>query len=149
MNAYDLTPQGGVEQGPLIMLFLSIALMIVAGVGMLNAMVLSTRERYRELASLKAIGFTPRQVLGSVINGAVALGILAVLIGIPLGLWLNTLIAQVLSNSVGGPPNIQIGVNWWGLALLIPATALVAALGAYIPARWAARVPAAEILRYE
>lgn len=149
VQVYDLTLPGGIEQGPLIMLFLSIALMIVAGVGMLNAMVLSTRERYRELASLKAIGFTPRQVLGSVINGALALGILAILIGIPLGLWLNTLVAQVLSNSVGGPPNIQIGVNWLGLALLIPATAMVAVLGAYVPARWAARIPAAEILRYE
>jgi putative ABC transport system permease protein len=149
VQVYNLTPQGGVEQGPLIMLFLSVALMLVAGVGILNAMVLSTRERYRELASLKAIGCAPRQVLGSVINGAVALGILAVLIGIPLGLWLNTVVAQALSSSVGGPPNIQISTNWWGLALLIPATALVAALGAYLSARWAARVPAAEVLRYE
>lgn len=149
MNVYDLTVQGGVEQGPVIMLILSIALMVVAGVGMLNAMVLSTRERYRELASLKAIGLTPRQALGSVVNGAVALGILAVLIGIPLGLWLNTLVAQALSSSIGGPPNIQIGINWQGLALLIPLTVLVAALGAYLPARWAVRVPAAEVLRYE
>lgn len=149
MNVYDLSVQGGVEQGPMIMLFLSIALMVVAGVGMLNAMVLSTRERYRELASLKAIGLTPIQVLGSVVNGAVALGILAVLIGIPLGLWLNTLVAQALSSSVGGPPNIQIAINWPGLALLVPITVLVAALGAYLPARWAARVPAAEVLRYE
>jgi ABC-type lipoprotein release transport system permease subunit len=149
VKVYDLTPQGGVTQGPLIMLFLSIALMIVAGVGMLNAMVLSTRERYRELASLKAIGSTPRQVLGSVINGAVVLGILAVIIGIPLGLRLNTVIAQALSNSIGGPPNIQISINWLGLALLVPATLLVAVLGAYVPARWAARVPAAEVLRYE
>ena len=149
VNVYDLTVQGGAEQGPMIMLFLSIALMVVAFVGMLNAMALSTRERYRELASLKAIGLTPRQVLGSVVNGAVALGVLAVLIGIPLGLWLNTLVAQALSSSVGGPPNIQLSINWPGLTLLIPVTVLVAALGAYSPARWAAQVPAAEVLRYE
>ncbi len=149
MNVYNLTPQGGVEQASSIMLFLSIALMLIAGVGILNAMLLSTRERFRELASLKAIGLTPRQVLISVINGAIALGILAVLIGIPLGLWLNNLVAQALSSSVGGPPNIQLSISWPGLALLIPITVLVAALGAYLPARWAARVPAAEVLRYE
>jgi putative ABC transport system permease protein len=131
------------------MLLLSIALMVVAGVGMLNAMVLSTRERYRELACLKAIGLTPRQVLSSVVNGAVVLGGLAALIGIPLGLWLNTVVAQALSSSVGGPPNLQISINWPGLGLLIPLTILVAALGAYLPARWAAQVPAAEVLRYE
>jgi putative ABC transport system permease protein len=131
------------------MLLLSIALMVVAGVGMLNAMVLSTRERYRELASLKAIGLTPRQVLSSVVNGAVVLGGLAALIGIPLGLWLNTVIAQALSSGVGGPPNLQISINWPGLGLLVPLAVLVAALGAYLPARWAAQVPAAEVLRYE
>ena len=36
-----------------------------------------------------------------------------------------------------------------GLALLIPATLLVVALSAYLPVRWAALVPADEVLRYE
>jgi hypothetical protein len=45
---YNLTVQGGAAQAPSIMLFLSMILMVVAGVGMLNAMVLTTRERYRE-----------------------------------------------------------------------------------------------------
>jgi putative ABC transport system permease protein len=149
IKIYDLNLPPGLAQGPMIMLFLSIALMVVAAVGILNAMTLSTRERYRELASLKAVGLTPRQVLSSIINGAVALGILAVLIGIPLGLWLNTVLAQGIASSIGGPPNVQISINWLGLVLLIPATLFVAALGAYLPARWAARVPAAEVLRYE
>jgi len=149
VKVYDLTPPGGVTQGPLIMAFLSIALMVVAGVGMLNAMLLSTRERYGELATLKTIGLTPRQVLRSVTDGAVALGTLAVLTGIPLGLWLSAVGVQALSSSLGGPPNLQMGINWPGLTLLVPATLLVAALGAYLPARWAARVPAAEVLRYE
>jgi putative ABC transport system permease protein len=149
IKIYDLKLPPGVAQGPMIMLFLSIVLMIVAAVGILNAMTLSTRERYRELASLKAVGLTPRQVLGSVINGALSLGILAVLIGIPLGLWLNTVLAQGIASGVGGPPNIQISINWLGLILLIPATLCIAALGAYVPARWAARIPAAEVLRYE
>ena len=149
IKIYDLSLPEGIAQAPTIMLFLSIVLMLVGGVGILNAMALSIRERYRELASLKAVGLTPRQVLGSVINGAVALGILAVLIGIPLGLWLNTVLAQGISSSVGGPPNIEISINWLGLGLLLPATLCVGALGAYLPARWAARVPAAEVLRYE
>jgi putative ABC transport system permease protein len=149
IKIYDLNLPPGIAQGLMIMLFLSIALMVVAAVGILNAMTLSTRERYRELASLKAIGLTPRQILSSVINGAVTLGILAVLIGIPLGLWLNTVLAQGIASGVGGPPNLQISINWLGLFLLIPATHSVAALGAYLPARWAARVPAAEVLRYE
>jgi putative ABC transport system permease protein len=149
IKVYDLSLPPGIAQAPMIMLFLSIALMFVAAVGILNAMTLSTRERYRELASLKAVGLTPRQVLSSVINGVLALGTLAVLVGIPLGLWLNTVLAQRIASSVGGPPNLVISINWLGLLLLLPATLCIAALGAYLPARWAARVPAAEVLRYE
>ncbi len=148
-NVYDTTAPAGITQGFEVMVLLSIALMFVAGVSVLNAMTLSTRERYRELATLRAIGLTPRQLLGSVINGAVVLGALAILVGIPLGLWLTTLVAQSLVSSVGGPANLQVAVNLPGLGFLIPVTLLVAALGAYVPARWAARVPAAEVLRYE
>lgn len=149
MNVYDTTAPAGITQGFDVMVFLSIPLMVVAGVSMLNAMTLSTRERYRELATLKAIGLTPRQLLGSIINGAVFMGALAILVGIPLGVWVSTVFAQALVSSVGGPSNLQVTVNWPGLALLIPATLLVAALGAYLPARWAALIPAAEVLRYE
>src|SRR5258708_15885859 len=133
VKVYDLPPPGGVTQGPLIMAFLSIALMVVAGVGMLNAMLLSTRERYGELATLKTIGLTPRQVLRSVTDGAVALGTLAVLIGIPLGLWLSAVGVQALSSSLGGPPNLQMGINWLGLTLLVPPTLLVPRLSPSLP----------------
>jgi hypothetical protein len=42
-----------------------------------------------------------------------------------------------------------MGVNWLALALLVPATLLVAALGAYLPARWVAREPVSVALIYE
>jgi ABC-type lipoprotein release transport system permease subunit len=42
-----------------------------------------------------------------------------------------------------------MGINWLDLALLVPATVAIAALGAYLPARWAARVAPADVLRYE
>jgi hypothetical protein len=42
-----------------------------------------------------------------------------------------------------------MGINWPALALLVPATLLVAALGAFLPARWAAQVPVSATLRYE
>jgi putative ABC transport system ATP-binding protein len=48
-----------------------------------------------------------------------------------------------------GLVEVQVGVNWPALALLAPATLLVAVLGAYLPARRAARVSASAMLRYE
>jgi putative ABC transport system permease protein len=149
VSVYNLNPPAQVTEAVGIMLILGVVLMVIAGIGILNAMLLSTRERYRELGTLKAIGVTPRQMLRSVLDGAVALGALAVVVGIPLGLVLTQQGLQALVNSLGGLPHFTMGINWMELALLVPATLLVAALGAYLPARWAARVPVGEVLRYE
>ena len=129
--------------------FSGVVLMVIAGVGMLNAMQLSTRERYHELGTLKAIGLTPAQMVRSVVEGAVALGALSLVVGIPLGLVLTYQGLQALVNSLGGLPHFQMGINWLDLALLVPATVAIAAVGAYLPARWAARVAPADVLRYE
>lgn len=149
VKVYDLNPPPAVTEAVGIMTLLGIVLMVIAGVGMLNAMQLSTRERYRELGTLKAIGMTPAQMVRSVVEGAVALGALSLVVGIPLGLVLTYQGLQALVNSLGGLPHFQMGINWLDLALLIPATLAIAALGAYLPARWAARVAPADVLRYE
>jgi putative ABC transport system permease protein len=112
-------------------------------------MLLSTRERARELGTLKALGLTPGQMIRSVIEGALVLGALALAVGIPLGLALTARGLQVLVDSQGGLPHFQMGIDWSALGLLAPATLLVAALGAYLPARWAARVPVSTTLRDE
>jgi putative ABC transport system permease protein len=98
---------------------------------------------------LKAIGLTPRQMVRSVIEGAVALGVLALVVGIPLGLALTGRGLEALVNSQGGLPHFQMGVNWLALAVLVPVTLLVAGLGAYLPARWVAREPVSMALLYE
>jgi putative ABC transport system permease protein len=149
VKVYDLNPPPEVTEAVGVMTMLGIVLMLIAGVGILNATLLSTRERYRELGTLKSIGLTPRQMIRSVVEGVIALAALSTVIGIPLGLALTYEGLQALVNSLGGLPHFQMGINWLGLALVIPATLLVAALGAYLPARWAARVPVGEVLRYE
>jgi putative ABC transport system permease protein len=149
VSVYNLNPPAQVTEAIGIMMILGIILMVIAGIGILNAMLLSTRERYRELGTLKAIGLTPGQMLRSVLDGAIALGAMAIVVGIPLGLIATAAGLQVIVDSLGGLAHFTMGVNWLGLGLLVPATLLVAALGAYLPARWAARIPVSEVLRYE
>ena len=48
-----------------------------------------------------------------------------------------------------GVVDVAVGVNWPALALLAPVTLLVAALGAYLPARGVARISVGDALRYE
>jgi putative ABC transport system permease protein len=110
VKVYDLNPPPAVTEAVGIMAILSVLLMVIAAVGILNAMLLSTRERTRELGTLKAIGLTPGQMVRSVVEGAVALGALSIVVGIPLGLALTARGLQALVDSQGGLPHFQMGV---------------------------------------
>src|SRR5262249_29564497 len=67
VKVYDLNPPAAVAEAVGIMAILSAVLMVVAAISILNAMLLSTRERYRELSLSRAIGLTPAQTAGSVV----------------------------------------------------------------------------------
>ena len=148
VSVLSATPPASITQLQAVMAALSAILMLIAGVSVLNAMLLSTRERFREFGVMKAIGATPRQTLAAVITSAGALALLAVVVGIPLGLWLANAGLNTIARSMG-IVDVAVGVNWPALALLAPVTLLVAALGAYLPARGVARISVGDALRYE
>ena len=64
----------------------ALLLVAIALVNLLATLLLVTRERARDFAIFKAIGLTPRGVLGVVNSGGAVLGLIAIAIGIPLGL---------------------------------------------------------------
>ncbi len=124
-------------------------LFLIAGLNLLSSMLLSIRERHRDFAVLKTIGFTPAQVTQTVFAGSAVLAIVAVAVGLPAGLVATRVMFDVLSSAAGIGTGIgkMPGALW--LAPLIPGAILVAALGTIIPARRAASVHIAESLRYE
>jgi putative ABC transport system permease protein len=121
----------------------------IAGLNLLSSVLLSIRERRRDFAILKTIGFTPGQVAASVFAGSVALAGAAVIIGIPLGLVASRVMFDLLSSAAGIGTGVGKlpGLLW--LAPLIPGAIAIAALGTLIPASRAAGVQVAEALRYE
>jgi putative ABC transport system permease protein len=132
-----------------VLLGLNGVLLGIAGLNLLASLLLTIRERRRDFAVLKTIGFTPGQVAGSVFAGSAFLAAIAVAVGLPLGLVATRMMFDVLSTSagIGGGVGKMPGVLW--LAPLVPGALAVAALGTMIPARRAAAVHVAEALRYE
>jgi ABC-type lipoprotein release transport system permease subunit len=113
------------------------------------ALVLSqlARRRQRELALLRCIGFTGRQLLGVVLWQATAFAAAALAIGVPLGViagrWLWRLAADRIGTDAGAAvPLLGIGLAVLGVVALANAFALV-------PARRASRVHPAVALRAE
>nr|WP_055510076.1 FtsX-like permease family protein [Nonomuraea pusilla] len=123
----------------------------VATLGVFNTVVLDTSERRRDLAMLKSIGMTPRQVTLMMITSMAALGAFGGLVGIPIGIASHRVIVLAMLNAAGlTAPEILLDV-WQATALAALAVAgvAIAMLGAYLPARSAARLTIAEALRTE
>ena len=68
---------------------LTLLLAVVAGLGVLNTVVLQTRERVHDLGVFKAVGMTPRQVIAMVLCWVAGTGLLAGVIAVPAGIGLQ------------------------------------------------------------
>jgi putative ABC transport system permease protein len=135
--------------GVLFAIALVIALIAIAGI--FNTMLLSTRERVRDTATLKALGMSPRQVIGMVAALAGFLALVGGLAALPAGVALHRFLFNLLSN-IGGddtPPSLYDVFAAWELVAIPLVGVAVAVAAALIPARWAARTNAVEVLRAE
>jgi putative ABC transport system permease protein len=126
-----------------------VALIAVAGV--FNTLLLSTRERVRDTATLKTLGMSPRQVIGMVATSAGFLALLGGLVAVPAGVALYRVLFDQLS-SLGGnitpSPFYDVFAPWELIAIPL-AGIVVAILAAAIPGRWAARTNVVEVLHAE
>ncbi|MFD3946598.1 ABC transporter permease [Streptomyces sp. NPDC058579] len=132
-------------------MILTLMIVAVAALGVLNGVLLDTRERVRELGVHKALGMTPRQTIAMVVTSVVVTGLVAGTLGMPLGVALHGWVIPAMGDSVGlRLPGSVIAV-YHGVELLPLALGglLIAVLGALLPAGWAARARTATALRTE
>jgi putative ABC transport system permease protein len=130
---------------------LTLLLAIVAGLGVLNTVVLHTRERVHDLGVFKAIGMTPRQTVAMVVCWVAGTGLVAGMIAVPAGIALHHYVLPVMAAAAGtGLPAVVLdvyrGPELVALALAGVAIAVVAAL---LPASWAAATRTASALHAE
>jgi ABC-type lipoprotein release transport system permease subunit len=126
-----------------------LALGLAAGASVALGLTLtaSVRRRRRELAMLRALGFIGRQLRATIAWQASVAGVAGVVVGVPLGIvlgrWLWTLFARYI-NAVPEPTIPVLTVIIVSVCALLLVN-IVAAL----PARIAARVSTAQVLRGE
>jgi len=130
---------------------LTLLLIAVAGLGVLNTVVLQTRERVHDLGVFKAIGMTPRQTIAMVVCSVAGIGLAAGLIAIPAGIVLHHYVLPVMGHAAQTDvPASVLGVYQpWELVLLALSGLVIAVAGALGPAAWAARTRTAFALRAE
>jgi predicted lysophospholipase L1 biosynthesis ABC-type transport system permease subunit len=112
-----------------------------------HALITAVRRRRRDLAILKTLGFSRRQVSLSVASQATVLAAIGLAVGIPLGLLVGRELWRRTADSVGLATDPAIPVV--ALVVVAVAAVLVANVVAYLPGRAAARTRPAPVLRTE
>jgi hypothetical protein len=110
-------------------------------------LVASVRRRRRDLALLKTLGFTQRQLAAAVAwqsSVAVAVGIV---IGVPVGIVVGRFLWDLFAHEINAVP--VPGVPALSIALIAVGALVLANVVAAIPGRIAARTPTALVLRAE
>jgi putative ABC transport system permease protein len=150
-------PVGPVGSGPLVnvitvlIAILTLLLVAVAGLGVLNTVVLMTRERVHDLGVFKAVGMTPGQTITMVVTTVTATGLIAGLIAVPAGVALQRAILPIMGNGAetAVPAVIYNVYSPAELVLLALSGLVIAVVSALAPAGWAARTRTALALRAE
>jgi len=134
-------------------------LTLIAGiVGVSNIMLVSVKERTREIGIRKAIGATPRSILKTIILESIFITTIFGYIGLIMGIGLTEVVnffmeqaanAQVVSDepqmSVFANPTVDVGYALFATVVLI----ISGVIAGYLPARKAVKVKPIEAMRQE
>jgi ABC-type antimicrobial peptide transport system permease subunit len=114
---------------------------LVGGIGIMNIMLVSVRERTREIGVRRAIGARRGQILTQFLVEAVVLSVAGGLIGIVVGIGLSALVAATAGWALTISPVTVL------LAVLF--SVFVGVVFGVVPARTAARLQVVDALRFE
>jgi putative ABC transport system permease protein len=132
--------------------FMGVVLTAISLGGVFNTVLLETRQRTREMAVLKALGLTPRQVVAMVVSSVVPAGLAAGLLGVPLGIVFQRVVLAYMGETAA-----KTAIPASAFDVLAPAAFValalaglaIAAIGAYLPAQRAGRARIAPVLQAE
>jgi len=124
---------------------ISFLAIVVGGVGVMNAMLMSVLERTREIGVLRALGWRRVHILRMIMTESLLLGIFGAIVGILVAFGLGDLLirAPVMGDLLQLRWEIDIFYSAIGLAISL------GVLGGFYPAFRATRLQPVEALRYE
>ncbi|MBM0256635.1 ABC transporter permease [Micromonospora sp. 4G55] len=107
----------------------------------LNTFSIIVAQRTRELALMRAIGASGRQIIGSVVLEAVAVGLIASVLGLGAGIGVGALLAYLFGKLAGGLALAGIGVPAAAVIGAFSVGLVITVVAALLPALRASRIP--------
>ena len=120
-------------------IFITALSLIVGGIGIMNIMFVSVKERTREIGIRKALGATRNMILGQFLMEAVMICLIAGLFGMGIAYGLSIIINNFFPSSM--PIGLAIGAIMLSL--------IIGVVSGLVPSYRAARLDPIDALRYE
>lgn len=117
------------------------------GIGVSNIMLVTVKERTREIGIKRALGATPRNIISQIMTESIILTTIAGVAGLMFGVGVLSVVGILMKDSQEffSEPQISFSVAIAGLAIII----VIGVFAGYLPARKAMQIKAIEAIRQE
>ncbi len=127
----------------IVLLLVGFITLIVSGIGIMNIMLVTVRERTREIGIRKAIGARHRDILYQFLLEAFLISGFGSVLGILVAVAIPVIARPWL------PANVSVAVPWESVVLAFLVSCSVGVFFGYLPAERAAQLQPTDSLRYE
>jgi len=117
--------------------------LLISGIGIMNIMLVTVRERTREIGVRKAVGAPRKEIMTQFLIEAFLISGGGAVIGILLGLAIPVAVQQLL------PGNLRVPISNWSVIAAFLVSSLTGLFFGWLPANQAAKLDPVESLRYE
>jgi len=117
--------------------------MLISGIGIMNIMLVTVRERTHEIGVRKAIGAPRKQIMAQFLIEAFLISGGGAVLGILIGLAIPVAVQQML------PGNLRVPISGGSVIVAFLVSSLTGLFFGWLPANQAAKLDPVESLRYE
>jgi len=125
------------------LLVIAFIALLISGIGIMNIMLVTVRERTREIGVRKAVGAPRKEIMTQFLIEAFLISGGGAVIGILLGLAIPVAVQQLL------PGNLRVPISNWSVIAAFLVSSLTGLFFGWLPANQAAKLDPVESLRYE
>ena len=126
-----------------VLLVIAFIALLISGIGIMNIMLVTVKERTREIGIRKAIGAARREILYQFLIESFLISGGGAILGILIGLAIPVLIQPLL------PGNLRVPISGLSVVVAFVVSCSTGLFFGYLPANQAARLQPIESLRYE
>ncbi len=136
----------GSELRNIIAVSVSLTILLVAGFGIYNIMTMTINEKIKEIAILKATGFSGGDIMTIFITQATVIGFLGAILGVIMGYGMS-LIIHLIPFSIAGLETLPIFFQVQDFVLAVVFGILTTLIAGYLPSRKASKIDPVIIIR--